>query len=482
MSAAKGLAVVALLCLLYAYGLFRDPAKWEEPRRALISIEMITSGDYVVPRLLGEPYLNKPPLFNWLGAAISGYRIDRVGPPAFRIVSLSALVVVCLLLWRLGISGAWPRPDPLPGLLFATMGIVVQYGRAGEIDMLLCALTTSALACFEFGRRRRSVVLQWIVPQIFVGLGVLTKLVAPLVFYPAVLVTAWRRRRDCPFSPTAFIAGLALMSAIVGAWLFFYSQRQPLGPLVARWGYEAAHRFRNADPGDGLSTVLIHVLVYPFVVVGKTLPWSLWLSVFLWREPRRRLAEALRDPFLYLAAAVSVTVFLGPAFAVEGRGRYLMPALPFVSLGAAWVVRDGRFLDKAQPEAWATRSNRRSLLGRPHAFAWTLGAALLYATIYVATTERARARTGYRYRAQARELAALIDASEPVVVDGAVTYRLVLPLYRRLGEMPRARRPAKSAYEWVGVADSPPPAGAEPLGEAGSFRAWSVPGRPADSP
>jgi len=474
MSAAKWTAVVALLCLVYGYGVFRDPAKWEEPRRALIAIEMITSGNYVVPHLLGEPYLNKPPMFNWLGLAVAGNRVERVGPAAFRIVSLVALAVVCLLLWRLGVSGVQSRPDPLVPLVFATMGIVVQYGRAGEIDMSLCALTTSALACFEFGRRRRSIVQQWIAPQVFVGLGVLTKMVAPAVFYPAVLLTAWRRRRNCPFSAAGLVIGLMLMSAIVGSWLFLYSQRQPLAPLAARWLYEGAHRFHNASPEAGPSMMIGHIVAYPFIFVGKALPWSLWLVALLWREPRRLFAEALRDPFLYLAGIVTVVVLLGPALAVEGRGRYLMPALPFVSVLVARFIRDGwsAFEERSaqrREEGWM-----REFVGSRRAFSWTLAMALLYATIYVATTERARARTGYRYRAQARELAAVMDPSLPVVIDADVSYRLVVPLYRKLGEIPRARPPIDSAYGWVGRSETPPPVAARLLAEAGTFRAWRV--------
>src|SRR5262249_1877345 len=41
----------------------------DESRYAQIPYEMLHSGDYLVPRLQGEPYLDKPPLFYWLVAA-----------------------------------------------------------------------------------------------------------------------------------------------------------------------------------------------------------------------------------------------------------------------------------------------------------------------------------------------------------------------------------------------------------------------------
>lgn len=38
----------------------------DEARRGLVALEMVLSGNYIVPTLNGAPYLNKPPLFNWL--------------------------------------------------------------------------------------------------------------------------------------------------------------------------------------------------------------------------------------------------------------------------------------------------------------------------------------------------------------------------------------------------------------------------------
>ncbi|MEL7375863.1 MAG: glycosyl transferase, partial [Bacteroidota bacterium] len=38
----------------------------DEAIRALVAQEMIWSGDYLVPTMHGDPYLNKPPLWNWI--------------------------------------------------------------------------------------------------------------------------------------------------------------------------------------------------------------------------------------------------------------------------------------------------------------------------------------------------------------------------------------------------------------------------------
>ncbi|MCD4735143.1 MAG: glycosyltransferase family 39 protein, partial [Bacteroidales bacterium] len=38
----------------------------DEPRRALVALEMMISDNYITPTLNGEFYYNKPPLYNWI--------------------------------------------------------------------------------------------------------------------------------------------------------------------------------------------------------------------------------------------------------------------------------------------------------------------------------------------------------------------------------------------------------------------------------
>src|SRR5690606_22032809 len=61
-----------LLCatlVLVASGIgLRDPWPADEPRFVLIAREMIASGDWLIPRIAGELYAEKPPLYFWLMA------------------------------------------------------------------------------------------------------------------------------------------------------------------------------------------------------------------------------------------------------------------------------------------------------------------------------------------------------------------------------------------------------------------------------
>src|SRR3954452_11017203 len=64
------LACIAVLSILYLYGLTSvGLALPDEPRYASIGREMARSGDWITPRLWGEPWFEKPALTYWMTGA-----------------------------------------------------------------------------------------------------------------------------------------------------------------------------------------------------------------------------------------------------------------------------------------------------------------------------------------------------------------------------------------------------------------------------
>ena len=71
-SAGPLLALVAFAAFLFALDTSQHDL-WppDEPRYAQVAREMLESGDWLVLRVNGEPYLEKPPLLFWAIAAVS---------------------------------------------------------------------------------------------------------------------------------------------------------------------------------------------------------------------------------------------------------------------------------------------------------------------------------------------------------------------------------------------------------------------------
>ena len=88
-----GLLILYILSVLINLGQLNLAG--EEPKRAIVSIEMMKSGDYVVPHALGMLYYNKPPVFNWILVGI----MKLTGSESEFFLRLPSLIF--LLIWAL---------------------------------------------------------------------------------------------------------------------------------------------------------------------------------------------------------------------------------------------------------------------------------------------------------------------------------------------------------------------------------------------
>jgi 4-amino-4-deoxy-L-arabinose transferase-like glycosyltransferase len=142
-----GLAIpICLFGHLGAMGL----AGPDEPRYAWIARAMATSGDWVTPRLFGQPWFEKPILYYWLGAI--GFRLNLPAEWAARLPSafaaLAAAFAIAWLAWKhYGIENQIvDSPVLLAPLIFSTSVAAVGFARAATPDMLFSACIALAMA------------------------------------------------------------------------------------------------------------------------------------------------------------------------------------------------------------------------------------------------------------------------------------------------------------------------------------------------
>src|SRR5262249_35050615 len=155
-----GLALAVLLCFA---GLGRSLWSPDEPTGAAVGRAMLSTGDLVVPRLNGEPFLEKPPLYWWV--QVLALRLFGISAAAARLPS--ALFGAAALRRARALA---PPPAPRPGrfappVLASPVLLVKEPGRVGVDPALACFV---ALAHLGFARlaeprspaeRRRAIVL-----------------------------------------------------------------------------------------------------------------------------------------------------------------------------------------------------------------------------------------------------------------------------------------------------------------------------------
>jgi 4-amino-4-deoxy-L-arabinose transferase-like glycosyltransferase len=170
----------------------------DEPRFAQASVEMIASGDYLVPTFNGRLRPDKPILAYWSMAL----PMRLLGPSAVaaRLGSAAAMAIAALLTFaaarRLLPAGAgtWAMA------VLAATPLAVAEGQAATADALLLAAVTGALACFAAavtGDGRRA--WPWLGLGVALGLAQLAKgpvgLAVPGLGIAATLAILWRRAR-----------------------------------------------------------------------------------------------------------------------------------------------------------------------------------------------------------------------------------------------------------------------------------------------
>jgi 4-amino-4-deoxy-L-arabinose transferase-like glycosyltransferase len=122
----------------------------DEPRYAWIARNMAATGDWVTPRLYGQPWFEKPILYYW--AAAVGFRLHLSAEWAARLPSALAALVAALaigwLTWKhYGESEtSVPNSALLAPLVFATSVGAIGFARSAGPDMLFTASLTLAMA------------------------------------------------------------------------------------------------------------------------------------------------------------------------------------------------------------------------------------------------------------------------------------------------------------------------------------------------
>src|SRR4051794_26957848 len=304
MSGRGRIGLLTLLVIVAAVGVYLvgngSVALWDrdEPRYAQASRQMVQSGDWVVPRYLGELRTKKPPLIYWCQAAAMKVLGDT--PFAARLPSVVAtalvLAMLAAVLWR----SAGPRRAFWTVVVLATSLVVVFSAKVCLTDaVLLLWITIGQLCLFAAYRGRASwpvVLAFWLAA----GLGALTKGTNLAVHVATLIALAlmdvgrnWRSGRAWLDAVRWWgrlrpVVGVVVFAAVVAPWVGLVRRREPAF-LPAMFGNVGKHVGSSAEghaapPGYYLLTVWVFFL-----------PWSIFLPMAVllgWK--RRRQSPKIR--------------------------------------------------------------------------------------------------------------------------------------------------------------------------------------------
>ncbi len=300
----------------------------EEPRRAVVSLEMVLSGNYISPSLNGLPYYNKPPVFNWLMAGAFNL-FGSFDEWLVRLPSLLAYLFLGLLCF-LGFKKYVARETALiASLAFLTGGELLFYGsvNSGEIDLFYSLLVfLQVFGLFHFYQQKKyGWLFLW--SYLFVALGFLTKGLPSLAFQALTLTGMAIAYRDFKLLLSwQHVFGIVLLVAVTGSYFWLYAEQADVWAFLFRQFKEASQRTGAETP---IMETIMGTFTFPLRVGVLLLPWSFLAAFFFFKG----FFKSLKSNPLILFSALFIVVNI-PIYWISGdfKARYLFMFLPFLCL------------------------------------------------------------------------------------------------------------------------------------------------------
>ena len=324
--AANPITLAVLVCIAWIIpGLIgHDPWKPDEAHTFGVVYQLLKNGDWVVPMLAGEPFLDKPPLI-YLTAALTGALFSPILPLhdgarlATGVYMALAFLFIALTAKELyGSSKSW-----VAALMLLGCGGLLLRGHLLIPDTALLAGLAIGLYALAISARRPLIAGLWLGTGL--GVCILSEgLVEPVMLLLTMallpLVSAhWRTRQYL----LSVLLALVVVTPWAVVWPLLLHARSPR--LFAEWFWvENVARLR----GIFLFTPDDHFTYY-----ANVLPWFAWPAWpfalwSLWAEGR----AGLRKPGVVLPLTAFAAFFLFLSILGEGRDIYGMPLLLPISL------------------------------------------------------------------------------------------------------------------------------------------------------
>lgn len=316
-------AVLTLPALFINLGLM--PFIEDEAIRALVGLEMFIKQDFFNPTIGGEPYLKKPPLYNWI---ICGFYTlgNQHNEFMVRLPMILSLLLFCVIIFILLRKKTGNFNALFIALAFLTSGRILTYeSQKGLIDILfslIIFLNIHFIYQLTLGTKKG---LYFMLSYFACSIAFMLKGLPAISFqvFTILVLFIYTRKIRLLFSGWHF-AGVGLFIFIVGGYYLLYINKtnSNLNQVITLLFTETT---RRTVIRFGIFTTIKHIFTFPFEFLFWFFPWTIFvLSLFykgicigIFRNPYYRFII-----FVFLA---NIPVYWTSP---EVHGRYVLMFVP----------------------------------------------------------------------------------------------------------------------------------------------------------
>jgi 4-amino-4-deoxy-L-arabinose transferase len=293
------LAIILAILLLGmgSYGL----AETSEARYAEISREMLISGDYLNPELLGIFHFHKPPLAYYITTL--GYRMFGINAFGARFFLQLAIVLQLVLVY--GIANLLYRDRKIAftaGLVYFSMPLVLISSRNLTTDAYLTTFILGSIYSWQYYTTKGKIIALYLF-YLMVALTLLTKGPVALLFiltYIVVYKILYKRNARINvhhvmgFLLCIFLGSSWYIEVVInnpGLWNYFLKKQ-----LISRI---TAHSFNRSKP----------FWFYTPLIIGFTLPWWLVIAHYFKKKINKINNFRREDKLLLISSIIPFLIF-----------------------------------------------------------------------------------------------------------------------------------------------------------------------------
>ncbi len=325
------LVIVALILLIPALtinlGLNPVFLASDEAIRAIVSTEMILSGDYIVPTIHGEMYLKKPPLYNWIIAGTFNI-FDSYDELLLRIPNLIAFFLFGIVVFFSFRKEFGNYKSALIALMFMTSGRLLFWDSfIGLIDIMFSMFVFLNFMVIYHLFRKRKLLPMFLLSYFLTAIAFMFKGLPSLVFQAFTLLVIFiMNKQFMKLISWKHFAGILLLVILLGSYYLYYYNLQPeaTGNLFYMLFEQSA---RRTGIWFGLLQTISHFFTFPVYVLYHFAPWT-FLIIFLFRKDfLHRLKDSNLVFYIALIFLINIIVYwISP----EIFPRYLFMFIPLL--------------------------------------------------------------------------------------------------------------------------------------------------------